>query len=65
MKAHQEVWYVMGETDNTDMMLPTLFDSKEAAEVYARMMFPNEDADKRYGRILFRNILTMFDLHGG
>jgi len=65
MKTHQEVWYVMGETDNTDMMLPTLFDSKEAAEVYARMMFPNEDADKRYGRILFRNILTMFDLHGG
>jgi len=65
MKAHQEVWYVVGETDNTDMMLPTLFDSKEAAEVYARMMFPNEDADKRYGRILFRNILTMFDLHGG
>ena len=65
MKAHQEVWYVMGETDNTDMMLPTLFDSKEAAEVYARMMFPDEDADKRYGRILFRNILTMSDLHGG
>jgi len=65
MKAHQEVWYVMGETDNTDMMLPTLFDSKEAAEVYARMMFPDEDANKRYGRIYFRNILTMSDLHGG
>ena len=65
MKAHQEVWYVMGETDNTDMLFPTFFDSKEAAEVYARMMFPDEDADKRYGRIYFRNILTMSDLHGG
>ena len=65
MKAHQEVWYVAGETVNTDMLFPTFFDSKEAAEVYARMMFPNEDADKRYGRIYFRNILTMSDLHGG
>lgn len=65
MKAHQEVWYVVGETDNTDMMFPTFFDSIEAAEVYARMLFPDEDADKRYGRIFYRNILTMSDLHGG
>jgi len=65
MKAHQEVWYVAGETVNTDMLFPTFFDSKEAAAVYARMMFPDEDANKRYGRIYFRNILTMSDLHGG
>jgi hypothetical protein len=56
------VWYVWEEEQVT---LPTLFDTKEAAEVYARILFPDENPDKRYARIYFRRVLTMSDLNGG
>lgn len=57
------VWYVSEE--ETAGFAPTLFDTKEAAEVYARVLFPDETESKRYARIYFRRVLTMADLNGG
>jgi hypothetical protein len=58
-----QVWYVSEE--ETAGFAPTLFDTKEAAEVYARVLFPDETESKRYARIYFRRVLTMADLNGG
>lgn len=57
------VWYVWEE--ETGGFCPTLFDTKEAAETYARVLFPDENPDKRYARIYFRRVLSMSDLNGG
>ena len=59
-----QVWFVTGE-DMEGRYTPTLLDSKETAERYARMMFPDDDVNKRYARIYSRDILTMSDLNGG
>jgi hypothetical protein len=39
--------------------MPTLFDTKEAAEKWARMLFPDEPANRRYARIYFRKVMTL------
>ena len=57
------VWYVAGE--ETAGFSFTLFDTKEAAEKYARILFPDEPESKRYSRIFYRRVLTMADLNGG
>jgi hypothetical protein len=44
--------------------MPQLFDTKIAAEKYARLMFPDEPASRRYARIYFRRVMTMEDLEG-
>ena len=59
-----QIWFVSGE-DMEGRTVPTLFDTKETAERYARMMFPDESESKRYARIYYREILTMSDLNGG
>ena len=59
-----EVWFVKGE-DMKGRYTPTLLDSKEAAERYARMMYPDENANKRYERVHFTEVVTMSDLNGG
>ena len=51
----KEVWYVQGEEPNG---WPTLFEDKILAEKYARDLFPNEDEDKRYARIYYREVYT-------
>lgn len=65
----KDVWYVQGDPETAGVwpsrVWPNLFETKEAAEVYARMMFPDEDESKRYARIFFREVLTMSDLRGG
>lgn len=38
------------------------FATKEAAEVAARQLYPNESAQARYSRIYERNLLTMQDI---
>ena len=48
-----DVWYVQGESD-----VPTLWETKEDAEKYARYLFPDEDPDTRYARIYFREVIT-------
>ena len=55
-----QVWFVTGE-DMEGRYTPTLLDTKETAERYARMMYPNEDVNKRYERIYCHEILTMSD----
>lgn len=60
----KQVWFVAQEHDE-NYVIPTLFDTKEAAERYARILFPELSEDKRYVRIYFRNVLTMADLNGG
>lgn len=55
----KEVWYLWQEGET----LPSLwFDTKEAAEVAARMLYPNEPPDKRYAHIYSRDVLTLKDL---
>ena len=61
----KQVWYVSGDPERTGYSCPSLFDTKEAAEKYARIVFPDEDESKRYARIYYRDILTMSDLSGG
>jgi hypothetical protein len=60
----KQVWFVTGE-DMEGRLVPTLLDTKEAAERYARMMFPDEAEPKRYARVYCREVLTMSDLNGG
>jgi hypothetical protein len=60
----KQVWYVHGEHDE-EYVMPTLFDTKEAAEVYARVLFPDETESHRYARIFYRDVLAMTDLNGG
>lgn len=57
----RQVWFVRGEHDE-EYVMPTLFDTKEAAEVYARGLFPDEDEVKRYGRVYYREVMTINDL---
>ena len=59
----KEVWYVAGE--DTDGHMPTLFDTKLAAEAYARVLFPEESESKRYARIYYRPVLDLSDVNGG
>ena len=53
----KQVWYVHGEHDE-EYVMPTLFDTKEAAEVYARVLFREENGAERYSRIGFCNVRT-------
>jgi hypothetical protein len=57
----REVWYVQGDPDAVGLW-PNLFDTKEAAEAYARLVFPDEGENKRYARVYFRTVLTTADL---
>jgi hypothetical protein len=56
----RQVWYVHGEHDE-EYVMPTLFDTKEAAEVYARVLFSEENGAERYSRIGFQNVYTKED----
>jgi len=51
-----QVWYVVGDPDNL------LFKDKLDAESYAREVFPDEDGDKRYARIFYREVHTFKEL---
>ena len=46
------VWYVQGDGHGE------LFQTKQDAEQWARELFPEEDAEKRYARIFFRQVHT-------
>jgi hypothetical protein len=59
-----KVWFVTGE-DMEGRYTPTLLDSKETAEAYARMMYPDEDVNTRECRVRSCEVLTMSDLNGG
>ena len=55
------VWYVWDLQEN-QVGMPTLLNSKEAAEKYARLMFPDDSPDERYSRIYFRRVLDLADM---
>jgi hypothetical protein len=61
----KQIWYVSGETHQTDNYYPTFFDTKLAAERYARMLYPDEGIKQRDARVFSRDVLTMSDLNGG
>jgi hypothetical protein len=65
MNNVDRVWYVTGENDRSDRYFPTFFNTKEAAEIYARVLFPDEDVSRRHERVYSRDVLTMADLNGG
>lgn len=54
----KQVWYVH---DPSEPGWPQLFDTKLAAEQYARMLFPNETEDKRYARIYYREVYSSIE----
>ena len=54
-----KVWFVAGA--DPDLLIPVLFTSKLSAEKYARTVFPDEDADKRYARVYYREVLDLED----
>jgi hypothetical protein len=56
------VWYVAGDPEADGALFPTFFDSKEAAEFYARLCFPDENPDSRIARIYYRLLWTLKDL---
>ena len=58
----KQVWYVARE--DTGGAFPSFFDTKMAAEAYAKYLFPDESESKRYARIYFREVFTMADLNG-
>jgi hypothetical protein len=60
----KNVWYVNGDPDAIGLW-PTLFDTKEAAEAYARLAFPDESENRRYARVYFRTVITLADFNGG
>lgn len=60
----KQIWWVQGE-EIEEWEFPSFFETKECAERYARMLFPDETESKRYSRIFYRKVLTMSDLNGG
>lgn len=50
------VWWVAGEE-----LQGLLFTTKEAAEKAARLTYPDEDPDKRYARIFYKEVLSAED----
>ena len=54
------VWYVQGADPESPM--PVLFSTKEAAERYARAVFPTLDPDARYARIFYLSVWEMSDM---
>jgi len=53
MRVCNEVWYVQGADPEGRT---EFFDTKMGAEQYARAVFPDEDVDKRYGRIFYHPV---------
>lgn len=60
----KQVWFVKGE-DMDGRYVPTLLATKDAAESYARMMFPDDNASELYARIHYVEVFTVSDLFGG
>ena len=56
----KQVWFVAGAAPDSPM--PVLFDTKMAAEMYARQEFPDADPDARYARIFYKSVWEESDL---
>jgi hypothetical protein len=60
----KQVWYVQGE-HNEGREIPTLFDTKQGAELYVQHLYPEESIHKQYSRVMYRDVLTVADFNGG
>ncbi len=60
----KQVWYVQGE-HNEGREIPTLFDTKLAAELYVQHLYPEEGVYQQINRIMYRDVLTVADFNGG
>jgi hypothetical protein len=58
-KPINEVWFVLGDTDDLDM--PLLWRTKKDAEIYARRMYPDESVQQREIRISSERLLSYDD----
>lgn len=56
-KGNVFAWYVVGETKLYETPFPTFFRTKIQAEEYARELFPEESAHRRYARIQYREVI--------
>lgn len=56
----RQVWYVAGA--DPESPIPVLFDTKLAAEIYARQVFPDADPDARYARIFYKSVWQESDM---
>lgn len=56
------MWFVLGDEEFGDQ--PALFDTKMAAEKWARALFPEEHPDKRYARVFYKSVWEESDLKG-
>ena len=52
----RQVWFVYEIGADGE---PQLWDTKMDAETYVRVLFPDEDADKRHSRICAHNVYTI------
>jgi len=57
-----EVWYVQGDDTGVGDR-PTLFTSKIAAELYARLLFPDEAQNTRDARIHYHTVYALHDVY--
>jgi hypothetical protein len=57
--AMRQVWYVVGEThlSTPPALLPTFFSTKLQAEAYARELFLNDSAPRRYARVMYATVI--------
>lgn len=55
----ETIWYIVGETrlTNPPMPFPTFFRWKIEAEKYARVLFPDDGPERRYARIMSREVM--------
>lgn len=56
----KQVWYVLG-ADN-DSPIPVLFETKLAAEMYARQVWPDASPQDRYARVFYKSVWTEADM---
>lgn len=50
MKTEKIVWYVLGDVHKST------FKTKMEAEIYCRKLFPEETAQQKYQRIMYRTV---------
>ena len=54
MTDYFEIWYVQGVDELSSF--PEFFATKELAERYARVHFPDETEERRYSRVFSRKV---------
>ena len=56
----KQVWYVLGSPDED--VMPVLFETKMAAEMYTRQLWPDASPQDRYARVFYKSVWTEADM---